>query len=295
MLSRRPRSRRSTIKVNLKAAEGYGIKPGDVRRASAALVAGTEVGDIFRNGKAYDVNVWSTPETRNDLNAIRGLLIDTPKGGHVRLEDVADVNIVPTPNMIKREQMMRKIDVGAKVRGRDLGSVVADVKQALATVEFPREYHPELLGEFAEREAAQKQIQGFAVISAIGILLLVAGLLRKLAPGDAGLPGVARGARGRLVGGVFRRRDHRARVAGRIPDRTGDRGAQRHHADQPLSAPRDQGRRSLRLRSRHPRRARAHLAYHDDGVDDCAHACTSLARRQHSRSMKSSIRWRSSS
>ena len=161
------------IKLNLKAAEGYGIKPGDVRRASAALVAGTEVGDIFRDGKAYDVNVWSTPETRNDLNAIRGLLIDTPKGGRVRLADVADVNVVPAPNMIKREQMMRKIDVGAKVRGRDLGSVVADVKQALATVEFPREYHPELLGEFAEREAAQKQIQVLAVISAIGILLLL--------------------------------------------------------------------------------------------------------------------------
>jgi len=161
------------IKLNLAAAEGYGIKPGDVRRASAALVSGTEVGDIFRNGKAYDVNVWSTPETRNDLNAIRSLLIDTPKGGHVRLADVADVNIVPAPNMIKREQMMRKIDVGAKVRGRDLGSVVADVKRALATVDFPREYHSELLGEYAEREAAQKQMWGFAVISAIGILLLL--------------------------------------------------------------------------------------------------------------------------
>jgi Cu/Ag efflux pump CusA len=161
------------IKLNLAAAEGYDIKPGDVRRASAALVSGTEVGDIFRNGKAYDVNVWSTPETRNDLHAIRSLLIDTPKGGHVRLADVADVNVVPAPNMIKREQMMRKIDVGAKVRGRDLGSVVTDVKRALATVDFPREYHPELLGEYAEREAAQNRMQGFMVISAIGILFLL--------------------------------------------------------------------------------------------------------------------------
>ena len=75
--------------------------------------------------------------------------------------------------MIKREQMMRKIDVGAKVRGRDLGSVVADVKRALATVDFPREYHPELLGEYTERQAAQKQVWGFTVISAIGILLLL--------------------------------------------------------------------------------------------------------------------------
>ena len=52
------------VEVNLAAAERYGVKPGDVRRASATLVSGEEVGDLFRDGKAYDVNVWSTPSTR---------------------------------------------------------------------------------------------------------------------------------------------------------------------------------------------------------------------------------------
>ena len=56
------------VKVNLEAAERYGVKPGDVRRTAAAMVTGTEVGDIFRDGKAYDVNVWSTPENRNSVN-----------------------------------------------------------------------------------------------------------------------------------------------------------------------------------------------------------------------------------
>jgi len=85
------------VKVDLDAAQRYGIKPGDVRRAAGVLLSGEEVGDIFREGKAYDVNVWSTPETRQNLTSIRNLLIDTPSGGHVRLGDVANVQIAPLP------------------------------------------------------------------------------------------------------------------------------------------------------------------------------------------------------
>ena len=66
------------VKVNLEAAERYGVKPGDVRRTAAAMVTGTEAGDIFRDGKAYDVNVWSTPETATASVRSANLLIDTP-------------------------------------------------------------------------------------------------------------------------------------------------------------------------------------------------------------------------
>ena len=52
------------IEVDLAKAQQYGLKPGDVRRAAAFLLQGEEVGDIFIGGKTYDVNVWSTPETR---------------------------------------------------------------------------------------------------------------------------------------------------------------------------------------------------------------------------------------
>lgn len=161
------------VRVDLAAANRYGVKPGDVRRTAAALVTGTEAGDIFRDGKAYDVNVWSTPECRNSVDAIRDLRIDTPRAGQVRLASLADVDIVPTPNHIDRWQMKRKIDVRANVRGRDLGSVVGDVKQALAGVQFPAEYHPELLGEYAEREKAQHNMRLLAVLAAGGILLIL--------------------------------------------------------------------------------------------------------------------------
>jgi CzcA family heavy metal efflux pump len=161
------------VEVNLAKAHRYGVKPGDVRRAAATLIAGEEVGDIFRGGKAFDVQVWSTPKTRHDLQSVRQLLIDTPDGGHVRLADVADVRIVPAPNVIKREDVSRRIDVGANVRDRDLGSVVRDVEERLDRVDFPLGYHPEVLGEYAERKAVQKRMRGYAIAAAIGVFLLL--------------------------------------------------------------------------------------------------------------------------
>ena len=64
------------VEVDLAAAERYGLKPGDVRRAAATLVAGEEVGDIFRDGKAYDVQVWSTPESRRQPRPTSSNLLD---------------------------------------------------------------------------------------------------------------------------------------------------------------------------------------------------------------------------
>jgi Cu/Ag efflux pump CusA len=161
------------IQVDLAAAQQYGLKPGDVRRAASFLLQGEEVGDIFDGGKTYDVNVWSTPETRNSLSDIRGLMIDTPDGGQVRLEQVADIRISPVPNVIEREGQSRKIDVSANVRGRDLGSVARDVETALQGVEFPLEYHAELIGEFAEREAAQRQLLLSGAVAVLVIFFLL--------------------------------------------------------------------------------------------------------------------------
>jgi CzcA family heavy metal efflux pump len=161
------------VKVDLAKAQRYGVKPGDVRRAAATLMAGEEVGDIFRDGKAYDVQVWSRPEIRRSLTDIRQLLLDTPGGGHVRLGEVADVTLKPTPNTIEREANTRKIDVGANVRGRDLGAVIGDVEDRLDGIDFPLGYSFELLGEFAERQAATQRLRGYAVAAGVGVLLLL--------------------------------------------------------------------------------------------------------------------------
>ena len=161
------------VKVDLAAAQRYGIKPGDARRAAATWIASEEVGDIYRGGKAYDVHVWSTPETRNSLASIAALPIDTPRGTQVPLTDVADVRIAPTPNVIERENISRRLDVSANVSGRDLGSVTHDVNERLEKVHFPLGYHAEVLGEFAERQAAQRTLLLFGGGSALAIFLLL--------------------------------------------------------------------------------------------------------------------------
>ena len=161
------------VKVDLEKAQQYGIKPGDVRRIASTLVAGEEVGDIHIAHRTYDVNVWSIPESRSDLTGIRNLLIDKAGGGHIRLRDVADVNIKPTPNVIKRENLKRRIDVGGNVRGRDLGEVADDVAEVLAGVYFPTEYYPEIIGEYAERQAVANKLMIFAILALIGIFFLL--------------------------------------------------------------------------------------------------------------------------
>jgi Cu/Ag efflux pump CusA len=161
------------VDPDLEKAARYGLKPGDIRRAAATIVAGDEVSDLHVDNKVYDVIAWSIPDARKDVQSIRDLQLDTPDGGHVKMSQVASVTVRPTPNRISREDNSRRIDVGMNVRGRDLGSVVTDVKRQLATVQFPHEYHAEVLGEFAERQSAQGRLFAFGIAAAIGILLLL--------------------------------------------------------------------------------------------------------------------------
>ncbi|MGW8761658.1 efflux RND transporter permease subunit [Streptomyces sp. NPDC055815] len=161
------------VTVDVAKAAKYELKPGDVRRAASTLVAGEEVGDIFRGGRAYDTVVWSTPETRSDVTAISRLPIDTPSGTTVRLGDVADVSVRPVPNLIARENGSRRLDVDATVSGREFSAVVSDVEKAIASTDLPRGYHAELLGEHEERQAAQRVLFYSAIFAALAILVLL--------------------------------------------------------------------------------------------------------------------------
>ena len=161
------------VSVDLRAAERYGVVPGDVRRAAATLLSGIGVGSLFEQQKVFDVVVWGTPDTRNSLNSVQDLLIDTRSGGHVRLGKVADVAIASTPTVIRHQDISRSLDVTADVDGRDVGAVVEDVRDAIGQIAFPLEYHAELVGDFAERQAADRRAIAVAIAAAIGIFLLL--------------------------------------------------------------------------------------------------------------------------
>ncbi len=161
------------IRVDLTKAERFGIKPGDVRRAAAMLLSGLQVGSLFEDQKVFDVVVWSTPETRQSLTSIRELLIDTPSGSRVRLQDVADVTIASSPNVVQRESISPYIDVTFAVQGRSSNLVMADVQTAMKGIQFPLEYHARVVGGTAEQGAAQQRVLLAVAIAALGILLLL--------------------------------------------------------------------------------------------------------------------------
>ncbi|ARS37974.1 acriflavin resistance protein [Pontibacter actiniarum] len=163
------------IQVRFKpaAALQFGVSPGDVTRAVSTLMRGTKVGEVYQEQKVFDVVVWGEVAIRNDINAFRNLLVDVPNGAKVPLRDLADIQIVPAPNEITRENSSRKIDVTCNVKGRDLGSVARDIETKIATMDFEQGYHPELLGEYAEQRESSNTLLSISLNSMIGIFLVL--------------------------------------------------------------------------------------------------------------------------
>jgi Cu/Ag efflux pump CusA len=160
------------VKVDLDRAQQVGVKPGDVRRQSGVWLGGEEVGDLFHGGRAYDVQLWSIPSARDSLTDVQAVPIDTPAGDTVRLDQIADVRVAPTPNTIERENLSRRLEVSANVSGRDLGSVAEDLEDAVEEIKFPIGYRAEMLGEWKEREDAQRRMLLFG-IGAGGMIFLL--------------------------------------------------------------------------------------------------------------------------
>jgi len=167
------------IEVDLNSAQRYGVKPGDVRRSAAILLSGMHAGSLFEEQKIFDVVVWSTPDTRHSLSDIRNLLIDTPGGGHVRLDEVADVRIVASPTVIKREAVSAYLDVVFNVEGRSASAVASDVNAAIKNFAFPLEYHAEVVSNSATRQTAQQGILIAGIVAVFGIFLLLQAAFRS--------------------------------------------------------------------------------------------------------------------
>ena len=163
-----------SVKMRPEAASRFGLTPGLLMRSVGTLVNGTRVGEIFRDQKIFGVVVRGEPRLSVDVTSLRGLMIDTPSGAQVPLQEVAEIRVVPAPNEIKREGASRRIDVSCNVEGRDLGSVATEIeKQVLEKVKFPSGFHPEFLGEYAEAKASQQRILLMSLFSVIAIILIL--------------------------------------------------------------------------------------------------------------------------
>ena len=139
-----------------------------------AALGGEVVSQVQDGGKTFDLTVRMADEDINSIDHIRNMLIDTADGRQVCLSDVADIFSSAGPNTISRENAQRKLVVSANAQGRDLRSVVNDMRQAIETnVKLPDGYRVEYGGQFESEASASRLLLALSVVSIVVILLLL--------------------------------------------------------------------------------------------------------------------------
>ena len=155
-------------------AAQYGFSVGAANHAIQTLLRGKHVGQVFEADTVVDVVVRGEPQLRADPRELNRILLDSPIGHPVPLGAIAEISMVSAPNMANREQGRRRLLVTCNADGRDVESVMEDIRSRLASeVPLPAGYHFEFAGEFAAKAEAQQRMLSLGAASLLGILLLL--------------------------------------------------------------------------------------------------------------------------
>ncbi len=177
-----------TVRVNFDrpALGRHGLQAGTAAEALETALVGREVGQILEGQIAVPLVIRYPQADKPDLEAIRDTPLRTATGGRVPVSAVADVREDRSPNFISRENVQRKITVTANVAGRDLGSVVEDVQNAVRTrVTLPTGYRIEYSGQFESSEQAASLLLWLSVAVVIAMFFILAAAF-----GSGGLAGL---------------------------------------------------------------------------------------------------------
>ncbi|MGB0908164.1 MAG: efflux RND transporter permease subunit [Maricaulaceae bacterium] len=161
------------VSVDRTALGRYGLTVEDALDTLSAAVGGAEAGAMFEGVRQFPVIVRFDESRRNDTEAIGRLILKSESGAQIPLSSVASIDEVIGARQITRENGERFITVQLNVRGRDIGSFVADAQQATeANLELPPGYRVEWGGQFELQQQANAR---FAVVIPItlGIVLLI--------------------------------------------------------------------------------------------------------------------------
>jgi len=152
----------------------YGLAVGDVMTVVSDGLGGRAAGQIINGNERYDIYVRLAEVYRADANAIANLRLQSPTGQWVRLGDVAKISIESGPPQVRRDDVQRRVVIQANVQGRDMGSVVADIRSAIDTqVSLPAGYSVDIGGQFENQQRAQKRLSMVVPLSLALIALLL--------------------------------------------------------------------------------------------------------------------------
>ncbi len=162
------------INYDRAALAAYQVDIADVNQVVNMALAGQSSGKVFEGERRFDLVVRLNEEKKHDLAVIKNLLIPTPSGQQVPLEQVAQVNIIDGPNQIQREDAKRRIVIGFNVQGRDVQSIVQDLQAKVdGNIKFPTGYYVTYGGAFENLNAATNRLMIAVPISLSLIFLLL--------------------------------------------------------------------------------------------------------------------------
>ena len=160
------------VRMKRDALARYGLQSGEVSEALETAMLGQNAGIVLEGQRSYEVLVRFNDAARNNLDAIRGVTIDTPGGAVIPLSSVADIQESFGPNAIMRENVQRRIVISANVADRDLTSVVQDVQSKVGqSVPMPSGYFVEYGGQFEAQQSASRLILFLSLFSLVAIYL----------------------------------------------------------------------------------------------------------------------------
>jgi len=181
-----------TIQIDREKTARLGVNVGDVQEAIAIAVGGREAGVLFQGDRRFDIIVRLPERLRNDMEAMKQLPIHLPvneagsqaRPAYLQLGDVATFEVAPGPNQISREDGKRRVVVTANVRGRDIGSFVAEAEQKIQqAVKVPAGYWTTWGGTFEQLQSAAKRLQIVVPVALLLVFMLLFAMFSNVKDG----------------------------------------------------------------------------------------------------------------
>ncbi len=162
----------SLIEIDRERAARYGLNVSDVEDVIEAGLGGKTVTALWEGEKHFSVLV-RLPESERSLDRLRGILVDTPDGQHIPLGEVARFKVSGGRMNISRENGSRVAAISIFIKGRDMGSVVADMQARVSTIALPPGFVVTWSGEFENQQRAMKRLAVIVPISVFLIFILL--------------------------------------------------------------------------------------------------------------------------
>jgi cobalt-zinc-cadmium resistance protein CzcA len=183
------------ITIDRAKAARYGLNTGDVNTVIQATMGGAVASQLLEGDRSFNITVRLAPQYRNNIDAIGNIKVgyQTPTGAnaYVPLRELARISLDSGASYIYHEAMFRDIPVKFSVRGRDLGSTVAEVQDRIArNVKLPRGYRIQWAGEFEDLQLAKQRLAIVIPIAMAIILVLLYALFNSVRYSFLALTGI---------------------------------------------------------------------------------------------------------